>query len=130
MMLQKKKKKIKKRYTSSIYITYCNYADRKFACITAVQNRAERFYLGVGRYTPNAAVNGDIGWLSLLAKQWKSVVNQRYRINIMYDERLNKKVYKMGYRACFDNCKNWCFRVRKCFKKAKYKIHSLQLISL
>ena len=40
------------------------WGDRQFSCITAVQNKAERFYLGVGRYTPNAAVNGDIGWLS------------------------------------------------------------------
>ena len=51
------------------------WGDRQFSCITAVQNRAERFYLGVGRYTTNAAVNGYIGWLSPLIKQWKSVVN-------------------------------------------------------
>ena len=35
---------------------------RRFACIKAVQNRALIFFLGVGRYTPNAAVNGDTGW--------------------------------------------------------------------
>ena len=51
------------------------YGDGQFSCITAVQNRAERFYLGVGRYTPVAAVNGDIGWLSPLVKHWKSVIN-------------------------------------------------------
>ena len=46
------------------------WGDRQFSCITAVQN------LDVGRYTPNAAVNGDIGWLRPFTKQWKTVVNR------------------------------------------------------
>ena len=33
-----------------------------FSCINAVQNRAMRFYLGTGKYTPNAVVSGDMGW--------------------------------------------------------------------
>ena len=78
------------------------------------QNRAESIYLGAGRYTPNAAVNGDIECLSPLVKQWKSVIKQWYRINIMYDERLNKKVYKWAY---FNNCKNCVLGYEKCFKK-------------
>ena len=32
------------------------WGTREYACINAVQNRAERFFLGVGKYTPNAAV--------------------------------------------------------------------------
>ena len=51
------------------------WRDRQFSCITAVQNRAKRLYLGVGRYTPNAAVNGDIGRLRPFTKQRKTVVN-------------------------------------------------------
>ena len=30
-----------------------------------MQNRALRFFLGVGRYTPNAAVNGETVWDSV-----------------------------------------------------------------
>ena len=44
-----------------------------FACIDAAQNRAMRFYLGVGRYTPTAAVAGDMGWEPTIVKQWKCV---------------------------------------------------------
>ena len=33
-----------------------------YSCIDAVHNRAMRFYLGVGKYTPNDAVAGDMGW--------------------------------------------------------------------
>ena len=42
---------------------------RRFTCIKAVQNRALRSFLCVGRYTPNAAVNGDTGWDSV----WRCV---------------------------------------------------------
>ena len=48
---------------------------KKYQSMTAVQNRALRFYLGVGRYTPNKAVNGDTGWDTVYQKQWKVVVN-------------------------------------------------------
>ena len=34
---------------------------KSFSCINAVHNRAMRLYLGVGRYTSNAAVTGDMG---------------------------------------------------------------------
>lgn len=93
------------------------WGDRQFSCITAVQNRAERFYLGVGRYTPNAAVHGDVGWLSPFVKQWKLIINQWYRIGVMDDNRLNKKVYKWAFRANNNNRKNWCFRVSKMFQE-------------
>ena len=36
------------------------WGDRSFSCIEAVQNRAMRFFLGVGRYTPTAAVSGSL----------------------------------------------------------------------
>ena len=44
-----------------------------YLCIHAVQNRAMRLLLGVGRYTPNAAVSGDVGWPQSASRQWKSV---------------------------------------------------------
>ena len=51
------------------------WGDRSYSCIEAIQNRAMRFYLGVGRYTPSAGVAGDMGWTSTLIRQWKSVSN-------------------------------------------------------
>ena len=47
------------------------WGDRAFSCIDAVQNQAMRFYLGVGRYTPTAAVAGDMGWIPSVVRQWK-----------------------------------------------------------
>ncbi len=35
---------------------------RSFSCIDAVHNRAMRFFLGVGKYTPNSALVGEMAW--------------------------------------------------------------------
>ena len=49
--------------------------------------------MGVCRYTPNAAVNGDMGWDKPIIKQWSSVINNWIRIKKMDEGRINKKVY-------------------------------------
>ncbi len=38
-----------------------SWGHKSFSCIQAVKNRAMRYYLGVGRRTPNVAVQGDMG---------------------------------------------------------------------
>ncbi|XP_063415978.1 uncharacterized protein LOC134697626 [Mytilus trossulus] len=38
------------------------WGTRDFSCINAVQNRAMRFFMGIGKYTPNDAIAGDMGW--------------------------------------------------------------------
>ena len=35
---------------------------RQFSCIDTIQYRAMRFFMGTGKYTPNLAVAGDMGW--------------------------------------------------------------------
>ncbi len=37
------------------------WGHKEFSCISTVQNSASRFYLGVSKFTPNSAVQGDIG---------------------------------------------------------------------
>ncbi len=31
-------------------------------CVNRVQNRASHYDMGVGKYIPNGAVHGDMGW--------------------------------------------------------------------
>ena len=38
------------------------WGSRQFSCINSVQLRAARYYMVVGRYTSNSAVQGDTGW--------------------------------------------------------------------
>lgn len=41
---------------------------REFTCINAIKNRAMRFFMGVGKYTPNLSLYGDTGWMPCLIK--------------------------------------------------------------
>ena len=45
------------------------WGHRSFSYITAIQNRAARFFIGIGPYTPNVATMGDMGWLSMDVRQ-------------------------------------------------------------
>ena len=51
------------------------WGTKDYSCINAVQNRACRYFLGVGKYTPNNGVNGDMAWKPACVKQWCSVLN-------------------------------------------------------
>ena len=42
---------------------------KRFGCTEAVQNRAQRIFLGVHKYACNEAVNGDMGWRTVATKQ-------------------------------------------------------------
>ena len=65
------------RYGAPIWGTEC------FSCIQAVQNRAARYFLNVGKYTPVAAVNGDTAWYPMECRLWKvsKVAKIRNRCN-------------------------------------------------
>ena len=45
-----------------------------YSCIEAVQNRALRYFLGLGKYAPNLAINGDMGWHMPAHRQWLCVM--------------------------------------------------------
>ena len=47
-------------------LDYCSgvWGAAKLDKIDTVQNRAIRYFLGTHRFSPNLAINGDMGWLS------------------------------------------------------------------
>ena len=65
-----------------------------YNCIAAVQNRAMRFFLGVGKRTPVAAMEGDMGWNNPEYRQWLCVIRQWCRFLCMADDRMNKMVFR------------------------------------
>ena len=99
----------------SIYQCAAIWGTKEFSAINAVQNRAIRFFLGVGRYTPNVAVGGEMGWVPAVVKQWKNVLGHWFRLNAMDDNRINKKVFNWSFSLKQRN-KNWCFQVENQFK--------------
>ena len=84
---------------------------RSYSCIDAVHNRAMRFYLGVGKYTPNDAVAGDMGWKPPSLRQWKSVCSYWAKLSLMTNTRLNKRLALWAASKSSRSCKNWTFLV-------------------
>ena len=93
------------------------WGTKSFSCIAAVQNRAMRFFLGTGKYTPNAAVYGEMGWQPTNIKQWKSVCIYWNRMVHMDISRINKRVFLWSDRNAGRGCKNHNFQIKDQFKK-------------
>ena len=66
---------------------------KSYSCLNAVENRTMRFFLGTGKYTPTAAVSGDMGWQPAQIKQWKCVCNYWNRMIHMHSGSLNRRVF-------------------------------------
>lgn len=89
---------------------------REFTCINAIKNRAMRFFMGVGKYTPNLALYGDMGWMPCSIKQWSAVFRLWSRLSKMNNNRLNKRVFNWCYSSSSSKIKNWCYRVMSKFR--------------
>ena len=90
---------------------------KSFTCINAVQNRAMRFFLGTGKYTPNAAVSGDMGWQPVQIKLWKSISIHWHRMVHMNDNRVNKRIFLWSDTKSGRGCKNHTFHVKENLRK-------------
>ena len=69
--------------------------------------------MGVGRYTPNAAICGDMGWKIPLHRQKMAVMRQWTRLINMEENRTNSKVFMWAKRAAEKRrgCINWCSKL-------------------
>ena len=72
-----------------------------------------RFYLGTGKYTPNAAVIGDMGWEPTTVRQLATVSTFWARCVNMGEDRVNKLVFNYCLEKAGPSCKNWAFRDRE-----------------
>ncbi|XP_053393694.1 uncharacterized protein LOC128555443 [Mercenaria mercenaria] len=97
------------------------WGTREYSAVNAVHHRACRFYLGVGKYTSNAAVTGDMGWLPPSIRQWKSVLGHWFRLNRMDNSRINNKVFKWSYRLR-KQTKNWCCNIENIVQKSLNRV--------
>ena len=85
------------------------WGSRDVSAVNAVHHRAIRFFLGVGKYTPNVAINGDTGWVPPIVRQWVSIIRQWCRFRNMPD-RLNKLVFTWAEKHSCKR-KNWNYCV-------------------
>ena len=68
------------------------WGDRSFSCINADQNRAMRFFLGTGKYTPTAAVSVDMGWQ--IPVLWKAICHEWVRFLDIEGMRVSKRIFE------------------------------------
>lgn len=94
------------------------WGNHQYSCINSVQNRAERFFMGVGRYSPNTAVNGDTAWTPCYVKQWITVSSHWCRIQNMSENRLNSKINSWSEHMGSRQCKNWNYKARELLSAA------------
>jgi hypothetical protein len=84
--------------------------------VNAAKIRGMRFFMGVGRYTPNLALYGDMGWKPCIEKQWTSVLRTCSRFTKMSECRLNRKMFLWSNRISFGKVRKWNNRVNTKFK--------------
>lgn len=77
--------------------------------LDTIQNRAQRFFLGVHRFAPNLAVNGDFGWMSCVLRRHVEIVRLWNRLVDMNENRLTFRIFIWDK----ENCKkNWSGEVK------------------
>ena len=91
-----------------------------YSCINAVHNHAMRFFLGgVGKYTPNDAVAGEMAWVPPHVRQWKSVVGYWARLSDMPESRVNKRIALWANSNSNASCRSWFYSVKQKLKSAQ-----------
>ena len=93
------------------------WGSKSFSCINAVQNRAMRFFLGTGKYTPTASIFGEMAWKPPIVKQWKRIAAHWVRLVNMDSVRLNKRIFRWCNDKSSRSCKNWIYRAKDQFNE-------------
>ena len=89
----------------------------RYNCLEAIQNRAIRVYLGVHKFAPLLALEGDMGWMSCEHRQHLSILRLWNRILKLPDDRLTKKIFIDDYYLAQSGHRNWCWNVFKILEK-------------
>ena len=77
----------------------------KAYAIDKVQNRAMRYYLGVHKFAPNAALTSEMGWLKPNVTRFICMFRMWNRFIMLPNTRLCKKIFEEDYLLCYNN---WC----------------------
>ena len=92
----------------------CIWGFEHYSTLEATQNNALRFFLGVGRNHPIAALQGDMGWIPAGFRHNFQFIKWWLRTRSQEPNRISKKVFTWSMRlAEGDKIRNWCWQVRK-----------------
>ena len=82
--------------------------------VNTIQNRAIRLFLGVHRFAPNCAINGDMGWLPSRIRRFVNMTRLWNRILSMDNSRLTKQVFLWDKSL---NNSNWSSEINQILQK-------------
>ena len=103
-------------YSSAVWGT------RSYSWIDAVQNRACRYFLGLGKYAPNRAIIGDMGWKQPEHRQWLAVARKFCGMIHMDDALLTIQIFSgCMVQANSSSCKTWFYRVTIFLSKIEHE---------
>ena len=83
------------------------WGHKSYSCIEAVQRRACRYYLGLGKKAPNRAVEGDMGWRLAEERQWLCILRHWFRLCNMNVNALCSKIFRCSIMKASLNINNW-----------------------
>ena len=78
---------------------------------TKIQNSALRFFFGLGKNTPIAALMGDTGWPPIFLHLQYSLLKYWYHIGNLDVDRIPKKIYCWNKKLAEKGKKTWAFRL-------------------
>jgi hypothetical protein len=90
------------------------WGSKAFSSVEAFHNRISRYFLCVGRYTPSAAVRGELAVLTPSERLWKVVMKQWCRFYNLDNSRSNKQIFLWAVHEGRTKT-NWCTRVQRKF---------------
>ena len=80
-----------------------------------------RFFMGVGKYTPNLALYDDMGWKPCIVSQWSCIFRTWCRFTKMC--RINKTVFMWSNEMSINRLKNLNVRVHANLRKLIWNIY-------
>ena len=110
---------------------YCSgiWGFKQFNKIDTLQNRAIRYFLGVHRFTPILAINGEMGWTLSIHRRWVNMIRLWNRLISMDDNRLTKCVFNSDYTA---TGKTWCSDLKNLLHQVnmQHSFENKQIVNL
>lgn len=95
-------------------LDYCSGSWRfiNFSCEDGVQNCAVKFFVGLHRFTPLLAQNGEVGWLPATHRGWMNFFRMWNHLMMMDEDLLTKQAFYWDY----NNRGTWSTQVKMFLK--------------
>ena len=114
-----------KLFIRKLIVICCRISLQKFSVVRLSSenyvNRETHVVLQFFFETYNAAINGDMGWLSPEHSQWMCIARKWCRLVNMDESLLAKKIFLSYLNQGSTNRKIWCYRVKMFFIEIEHE---------